>query len=112
MSATPYNFFAEVDIAALIPYLQRLKTEVVLQLSNSPAKQFNGHRLISDFGLEILNEITVLIWIAHLHAVLTGSEKIIAPLSELCGGDAKFATERIKVLATQYSQDDINLATA
>ena len=36
------------------------------------------------------------------------SRHLVFILGELGGGDAKFATERIEVLAAQYSQDGVD----
>jgi hypothetical protein len=55
-------------------------------------EQFDGHDLITNLGLEILNEI-------------------ISPLGELRWRDGEFTIERIEGLASQDSQDDISLAT-
>ena len=75
-------------------------------------EQFDGHYLIANLGLEILNEIIALVRIAHLDSTLSTGKKIIAPLGELRWRDGELSTERIEGLPAQDSQDDIPLATA
>ena len=88
------------------------KTQAVFQLANFLLEQFDGHCLIANLGLEILNEIIALIRIAHLDSTLSASKKIIAPLGELRWRDGELSTERIEGLPAQDSQNDIPLATA
>ena len=88
------------------------ETLAVFQLADFLLEQFDGHCLIANLGLEILNEIIAMIRIAHLDSTLSACKKIIPLLGELHWRDGEFSTERIEGLAAQDSQDDISLATA
>lgn len=88
------------------------RVESILQDLNLLLEEFDRHGLISDLGLEVVDEAVGVIGLANLAARLSSPEEFIAPPSEPRGQDAEFATERVERLASEDSKDDLGLASA
>ncbi len=71
------------------------KTQDVLQLADFLPEEFDGHCLIANLSLEILNKIIALVSIARFDFTLCTPKKIVSPLAELRWREGEFLTDRI-----------------
>ena len=75
--------------------------QAVFQLADFLPEQFDGHYLLANLSLEILNKIIALIRIAHLDSTLSTRKKIISPLGERRWREGEFLIERIEGLPAE-----------
>ena len=86
------------------------RAEAALQDVDLRFEEFDLHGMVTDLGLEIVDECVAMIRLARLQSDLHGGERLVTPRRELRGGDANLAADGIKRLTAQESEDDLSLA--
>jgi len=72
-------------------------------------EQLDGHQLVTELRLEVLDLVVARISLTSLQTALSGGQEVVPPSSEPTGGHAHLARNVVEGLAAEQAEDSLSL---